>query len=317
MRFDAGVIRLPLGSPDDARRELAARGYQTEDGDRLVATGSDLFRGHRHRPRELPYAVLAPISSEEDPRLMSDVRLSYPAGSPMSVPDALAQVAVSCQLAVVSHYLPPDAALVHPAEEGETRPLGDVLREIRRHRGGAFWWRFLGEYLVTGDANLRYIEAAAIAEELLADWAVKLSPGGSFSVDEIASLTASLNVAQLAAVMDRSEGLQNLPVYTLPLYGALSETQRAQLAGKAPLAFTNMSEDQRSQMIRFAQVSRPWTTPSDYRDATIRVIRRELSGGRPGVSVVVDYHFRDAPSDRDVLFTCPLQYTVGEDGYIN
>jgi len=324
-RFDADIMRTPRRPPYYAREQLVSLGHC--EGTREYWQGARQEAEEWERQWEArqeseaeepqPYSRSLPAPNMTDPRLCLSLDLEGAEAQALASSAVLEEAARQCEIAVVACYLPPEWVRLAPAaadEQGGT--LGAALSEIRSQRAGMFWWNFCGQYLVAGDAEYWLIEASDVSQETLEHWQHVLRPGGSFTLDEVAAMLAELNELQLNFLVDRLTGLHELPIYSLRLYGCLDSEQREEAQSAEGLRLSRLSADEQDSVLRFARNARPWLERADLENAVLRLVPRRLSTGKAGKSLVAEYRLPDSSQDRDILFTCPLSYTVGEDGFI-
>jgi hypothetical protein len=207
-------------------------------------------------------------------------------------------------------------------DELSRRPsLGGILSYIRRQRGGLFSWNFHGQYLVAVDAEQRLVDGSQLPSSVRAEWEERLKSGGSFSLGDFARRLTGLNDAQISELCsapglagDIQLQLLNLPLFALKPYGMLTAEEQSLLAGSEGLPVASLSRDQRFYYERVAQRSHPWVESGALENAVLRTLPRRLSTEEEGISFILEYRFAGSPNDREVLFTCPLQITLGSRG---
>lgn len=318
-RFDADAIRTSQRSPYLPRKQLAELGFRDDTEEYAEAVRAEALEWQASHgdgvperlSRRMPYADATPHPNRTDCRLREPVRLSPTLPGGVSVPELLEAIARQCGLHVVATYLPPGDALVHiegncPVET----TLGAALEDLRTRRGGMFTWNFRGNYLVARDLDYRVLQASRLPPSTRARWEGSLS-SGPIAIDELASLLGELNEVQVQAIVDEFPVLRDVPLYGIQAYGTLRNDQRSRLTPPADgLPFSDLSDAQAESVGRFARQTHPWLTSSDLSHAVLRGIPRKLSTGEDAFSFIIEYHFPDAPNDRDILFTSPFSITI-------
>jgi len=320
-RFDAWPIRLPQ-QPYMARHKLATLGYREDTPEyRAAAEAEGVKWQEEHNEQHSLYSgqeiaetmgISPPATS--DPRLASHVFFGDIEGSFVSAAETFERFALECDLSIIANYQPPDRVRLRlrPDSDGMVT-LESVLTEIRRQIGFYFSWSFGGDFLVASNAAYRLEEASTLPDGTLDTWREKLQPGSSFTLDELVSLITSLNGPQIDHLLETFPvlmDLQNISIYDLQLYGMLQPVQRAELANKEGLRFEKLDQEQKDAIVSYAQSKRPWLATYDFQNTVLRSIPRHLSTGEAGISLVVEYNLPQCPSDRDIVFTAPLQITV-------
>jgi hypothetical protein len=312
-------------SPHLARWGLAQLGYReatpeylerAEKEGRAWQEAEEQRQAHPSE-EELRYAGLMPAPNRTDPRLKIEVDLSSLEGTRLATGDVLEQAARQCEVAVLANYLPPEQCwlprgrlVVGEEGDGQTSTLGALLNGIRGRRGGGWTWNFYGRYLVARDGEYRLLEASVLPPGLIEELKDKLRPGSSISLEELARLTSGLNERQIVLASRHVPQLGFLPAHEARFYGQLTSDERAKLGEPGGLSVAELPRDWRYMYLERARRSRPWLGPEDMANATVRGIRRTLSSGGEGISMVIEYHFPDSPADRDVVFTSPLEVRV-------
>jgi len=317
-RFDADVIRTPAYPPYRAREQLLSLGHREDTPEYRDAAMTEALEWAESQPAsphaEPPLGFLAPQPNQTDPHLTCELDWRALQGELVSVPDALALAPRQCRLAVVAHYLPPDAwppcQLHAPTEESEHNTLGALLNAIRRERGGAWSWNFYGNYLVAEDPQYLATEASMLPPDALSEWEQALRPGNTLSLDDLASRLAALNTLQVQYLEETFLAAQEIPIYGIHFYSSIRADQREQLTDEEGLPFSDLSPDQQREVLATAGRFRPWLASTDLANTILRSLPRKLSTGQAGLSLIFEYHFPDSPSDRDVLFTSPFQITM-------
>jgi hypothetical protein len=192
--------------------------------------------------------------------------------------------------------------------------LGAVLNAIREQSAFYFSWNFRGDFLLARNAAYRLIEASVLPEDTLRAFEDEVKPGSSLALDDLAGFMANLNPLQTDRLVSTShlmEPLLDLELRNVRLYGTLQPDQRASLSTPEGLRFEDLSAEQRRTVVSHACLRHPWLDRSDLSSAVLRSMPRKLSTGDDAVSLIVEYHFPDSPSDRDILFTAPLQMRLG------
>jgi hypothetical protein len=317
--FDAAAIRTSRRNPGDARRQLISLGYREDTPEYRAAAHEDAKRWQAwmdkreedERAGRLPAPSLAPQPNRTDPHLGLTVDPAPLDDPRLSAPALLEAVAAQTPLAVLANYLPADQCTLAPGSLAGERPtVGDILEEIRRQRSTALSWNFHGIYLVANDAEYRFIEAARLSDEALAEWKQALSPGATHSLDDFASRLTPLNSAQVQALCEALPATFEMPIWALHVYAVATEGHRDQLRRQQPVPFGALTSRQQREVLRCARSTRPWLQSSDLSHTLLRTTPRAISTGEEGISFIIEYHFPDSPNDRDVVFTSPLQLTV-------
>lgn len=269
-------------------------------------------------PSDLAYAELSPEPDQTSPNLMLKVDLSECDRAEPPFEAVLEHVARQCNLRVLANHVPDDQVAYSPLLRGDEVTVGDVLNELRRQRSGLLSWRFLGRYLIVSDFEVHRTAAATLPESFITRWDKLLSPGNKFSLQEIADLLAEANVMQVMALEEREERVisSDLLLFPIRTYGLLGTDAQQALHHGEELGFAGIQEPCQRDLLRKARRTRPWLTMSDLGQSVLRALPRTLSSGKQGISLVVEYNLDDAPGERDILFTAPLTFDVGTDGFI-
>ena len=314
-RFDADAIHFAHDSRRQARRRLISLGYREDTpeyraaGDRDAAAWARPGGGQpsANANDDLPYQPFVPDPDHTDPHLAATIEVTAVEAETLSASDVLGQAARQCGIGIVSHYLPPHYyARPGPSSGAERTTLADLLDDIRRHRGGAWSWRFHGDQLIATDAEYRLLEASRLPDDIISQCRDVLRPGTSTPLDDLASLLAPLNSAQIGALIDALPDIDQFPLYGLRLYGSFDSEQRDGLNHPRGLPFHHLRPHQQRLVFDIARRSRPWLHLTAMQQAVMRALPRTLSTGEPALSLVIEYHFPRSPTDRDIIFTCPL-----------
>ncbi len=307
--------------PAWARRKLIGMGWKdrTSDYADLIAREEQAWKiKQAETPSELEWSPGGVWGRPESKSLQLECTLDLmPGNNMLTLPSLLECAAEQCSIMVVASYLP-DSTSENPrnwtGHLSEGSSLGDGLDAVHRALGGRLWWRFRGDMLVIRALEYRMIEEAAVDESVIQEWMALLRPGRTVTLDELASHAARLTSYQ-AIALGSAVNLQRarLSIIGLSIWGRLSDNQRLQLYAPEGLPISVLDSDIQGYLWNRAYLRRPWLTMADLSETVLRAIPRQLATGEEAVTIVVEYHLRDAPDARQVLFTLPLQRDLTEE----
>lgn len=320
-RFDADAIRTDQRSPYGPRKELCKLGFRDDTQEYADAAKAEALEWQDSHgggipelmDRRLPYADAASPPNRTDPRLTDPLTLGPAPPPAVSFSGTLEQIARQHELDVIATYLPPTDAFIrlHGDEPVQT-VIGAALEVMRAQRGGTLTWSFRGNYLILQDVDYRVVQASRLPADVLAEWR-DLLHSSPLHVDALATRLAALGELQVTAIAQEFPQLDSLPLHALQAYGGLRGTQRSLLRSAEGVAFADLNAAQQTKpFLVFAHRTHPWLTTEDLSTAILRAVPRRLSTGEEGMSLIIEYHFRDAPGDRDVVFTTPFLISVAE-----
>jgi hypothetical protein len=308
------IVRLKNDTPWDHWLRLISLGYRADTPEyrqRAKQRARQWWAENPHEPGEPErHAWLSGTPNISDPRL--DLVVDLRELENRSVPTFLRHVASMHALPVVSAHLPPDLCSVsHSSEQSTLVTLRDMFEGLRHCRSGRVTWRFRGAYLVLKDVELDYVAAGRVPESLAHRWEELAVPGKEVSLEDLTSLIAATNVAQIDVLrQEPGSPLPGLYIHPLRAYGVLDASQRAQLREPIGVAVQQLRPDQRPAVLRCAREHRPWMTRRQVADAVLRAIPRTLASGQDGLSFMIEYPLPDGGVDRDVFLTSPLQIRI-------
>jgi len=306
----------PDEGPYRARLRLVQLGYREKTAEyQACAKREQRAWQEAHSPAERPHPTdRSPHPDEADPRLAAKIVFDLTRDRRMSLPALLERAADQCEIAVVAHYFddqvsPLPETREHPAE----LTLAELLGRLQGQLGPRLSWRLYGANLVLRNPRYRVQEAYVLPELLLRDWQDALQPGETITLEDLSALLARTNRLQLATLRthlgDRLAAL-SAPLSVLGIYGRLDDAQRPLLYDPAGLTLAGLGEDEIAAVWLIASRTRTWVRKSDLAHTVLKAAPRKLATGEQGISLIAEYHFPDAPDDRDVLFTSPLRFTV-------
>ncbi len=319
------VVALDTGSmPHQWRSKLIMLGYRKRTPAYQQFIDEDQSRWEQEHPvaaREgAGYAFRSEVPNYADPHLELEVDLDDL--QDRSVPGFLEHIARVHALSIVSGYLPPDLCIVAPpwdmvqgvqVEWPTMGTLGEILRWLRQARDGCVTWRFRGDHLVIRDVELDYLSAGRLPEQLARQWEELNAAGKQVALDDLASLLAATNMAQIEALASGPSAIHRVYLaLQLRAYGLLDAEQRAQLGRPDGLPCSELRQDQRPAVLRAVRGDHLWVTAADLDGAVLRTIPRTLSSGEEGISFIVEIERPGGGVDRLGLFAFPLQVQLGQ-----
>ncbi len=309
--------------PTAPREELVRLGYREKTPEYLQAmerenqaweqARAEEARRRRDEKGEAQAARFRGLQAS-DRVLSSELALSGLRGIVLSPSDILEAAARQCGVGVVVQRVaagPPWRGV--PRELLATRKkhsLAAVLERMCQWMGSDWHWDLQGEILIAGSGSEWCWQPARVPEDTAVEWHERLHPGSTQPLEELATFLGQLDIRELKTLRNTDLTLVYLPLVELRIYGLFDPEQRSLMARAQGLPFRELSSNQQRMLVLVARETHPWVEISDLAHVVLNTVQHRLSTGDEGISLIINYHFPDAPLDRDVIFTAPLQITI-------
>jgi hypothetical protein len=193
---------------------------------------------------------------------------------------------------------------------GSGQTLGTALGRMHKWMGSDWCWELRDGVLTAGDESDWLWEPANVPADKVAEWQERLRADSTQPLEELATFLGRLDTRELQTLRGKEPRVVYLPLVELRIYGLFTPQQRKLMARPEGLRFAGLTPDQQSMLLAVARRTHPWVEMHELKHTVINTMRRRLSTGAEGMSLIANYHFADAPLDRDVVFTAPLRLAI-------
>jgi hypothetical protein len=195
-----------------------------------------------------------------------------------------------------------------PEELTHEQTLRGAL-EILGQGGGVIWSKPQGRFLrVNGPA----LALGDIPPQVFAQWDEAMRGQRRMTFEQYMALASGLTPAQRRYGLQRTRWAAAAGEFNGMFESLRGSVGRRLLAGEE-VPIQDLGERERRAAFNRASYWRPWITENDVSRTTLTLMRRPTGSWGPGVptiDVVYNYHFPDAPTDRDLAASCPTSVAL-------